>query len=138
MVYLIIYLFVWPWVCNQGSNPSVLDVRFEGFMIMSLHSFVVEDVDEMLMCSLCVVSQYFCITHLIRPACRHLFMFTGHFKITRSMISFCDRQTYNCTFRSFTDSYFTNRTREKFHGSCSGISLRCSVLSLIKENLRCS
>ena len=32
----------------------------------------------------------------------------------------------------------TSRTREKFHGSCSGISLRCSVLSLIKENLRCS
>ena len=32
----------------------------------------------------------------------------------------------------------TSRTREKFHESCSGISLRCSVLSLIKENLRCS
>ena len=32
----------------------------------------------------------------------------------------------------------TSRTLEKFHGSCSGISLRCSVLSLIKENLRCS
>ena len=32
----------------------------------------------------------------------------------------------------------TSRTREKFHGSCSGISLQCSVLSLIKENLRCS
>ena len=74
----------------QTQNPSIPDSRFKEFSITSLHDFVEDDQDELLLCLIRALRKCLSWTEQFHPWIEGLFVSTGHVKkrVTCNTISF--------------------------------------------------
>ena len=86
----------------KTQDPSVPDVRFEGFTIPSLRDFVGGDPDEMLLCPVRALRRYLARTRHCRPQCRRLFVSTTGAKkeVSKAMVSYWLRETIRRAYQS--------------------------------------